>query len=151
MYRHECPFCGGGLRVVAFLATTSIPLGPDGFATADADFMNTSSEIVQCPDCFARGPLTDADEPHGMRPDGGKPACPDDLPSLCAVALSAQLNLWRSVRLIERCLGSDGYDEWTDGIPDLVQQFVSGMPDDDDIESARDRLAACILKLKQGD
>lgn len=52
-YSTTCPYCKKEdcLRVVHFTANTSIPLQPDGFATTDAKFFDTSDEIVHCQEC----------------------------------------------------------------------------------------------------
>ena len=48
-----CPTCGTDnmLVVIRLTAQTAIPLRKDGFSTADAEFFDTSGEIVQCKHC----------------------------------------------------------------------------------------------------
>lgn len=57
-FNHECPACSvGDLYVVAGEFETHIPVGPDGFAFADAKFVNTSEERVECGNCKRRIPM----------------------------------------------------------------------------------------------
>lgn len=49
-YVTTCP-CGGDLFVIAFAASTRIPLGEDGFSTQDAKFFHTEDEVVECAQC----------------------------------------------------------------------------------------------------
>lgn len=55
MYKTECE-CGGDLVVVAFVASTRIPLSEDGFSTDDGSF-STEDEVVECVECGKRSPL----------------------------------------------------------------------------------------------
>jgi hypothetical protein len=52
-FETTCPYCkvDGRLRVVHFKCNTSIPLRQDGFATTDAQYFETTDEIVTCEVC----------------------------------------------------------------------------------------------------
>jgi len=52
-YSTTCPFCQavGRLYVVYFRVSTRIPLQPDGFATTDCKFFDTTGEKVHCESC----------------------------------------------------------------------------------------------------
>jgi len=56
-----CPYCkkNGQLEVVGFSAVTCIPLSKDGFATTQAEFFETSEEVVHCTACDKKFPLSE--------------------------------------------------------------------------------------------
>ena len=64
MWRLRCPGCGaeGDLYVVAGSFTGRIPLGRDGFAFVDAEWVDTEDEVVECGTCGHRFPLVELDE-----------------------------------------------------------------------------------------
>jgi len=57
-YQHLCQQCGSGLVVTGGTFTTRIPLGADGFAFADAMFVETQDEMVACTNCSYTGDLS---------------------------------------------------------------------------------------------
>lgn len=56
-----CPYCHAddSLRVVHMTVSTDIPLSADGFATTDADYFDTSDEVVHCRACDKEFPLSE--------------------------------------------------------------------------------------------
>jgi hypothetical protein len=48
IWRWRCPKCAAPLNVVAYAAETEIALCRDGFDTAEAKFLNTTTELVEC-------------------------------------------------------------------------------------------------------
>jgi len=74
VWRLRCPGCGaeGDLYVVAGIFSGRIPLGRDGFAFVDAEWLDTEDEVVECGACGHRFPLVELDE--GLVTGGGRVA-----------------------------------------------------------------------------
>lgn len=64
VWRLRCPGCGaeGDLYVVAGSFSGRIPLGREGFAFLDAEWVDTEGQVVKCGVCGRWFPLEELDE-----------------------------------------------------------------------------------------